>query len=103
MSRYAFLATDGPVALFEYHGARHLVDGLESLDEFRPATSCFYSNSGPRVEEMEGVFAEGMTVCVEAYGGEVGRREGVRPEEQVLITGTGAERLSSYAYELQFL
>ena len=52
---------------------------------------------------FDGVLEAGMTVCVEAYGGEVGGREGVKLEEQMLITETGAERLSSYPYEMEFL
>ena len=42
---------------------------------------------------------ENMTVCVEAYIGEEGGREGVKLEEQVLITSTGFERISSYPYK----
>jgi Xaa-Pro dipeptidase len=52
---------------------------------------------------FDGILETGMTVCVEAYGGVVGGREGVKLEEQVLITETGVERLSSYPYELEFL
>jgi Xaa-Pro aminopeptidase len=51
----------------------------------------------------DGVFEEGMTVCVEAYGGEVGGREGVKLEEQMLITRDGAQRLSCYPFELDWL
>ena len=47
----------------------------------------------------EGCFAPGMTLCVEAYVGAVGGREGVKLEEQVLVTETGCEVLSRYPYE----
>ena len=47
----------------------------------------------------EGSFAPGMTVCVEAYVGAVGGHEGVKLEEQVLVTETGCEVLSRYPYE----
>ena len=40
-----------------------------------------------------------MTLCVEAYVGAEGGHEGVKLEEQVVITATGAEPLSSYPYE----
>jgi len=36
---------------------------------------------------------------VEAYVGAVGGREGVKLEEQVLVTDTGVVPLSSYRYE----
>ena len=37
-----------------------------------------------------------MTVCVESYVGRHGGHEGVKLEEQVLITETGYEQLSRY-------
>ena len=43
----------------------------------------------------DGVFEENMVVCVESYIGEVGGGEGVKLEEQVLITATGAVPMSS--------
>ncbi|TWH01143.1 Xaa-Pro aminopeptidase [Mesorhizobium sp. J18] len=38
----------------------------------------------------------GMVLCVESYTGRLGGREGVKLEEQVLVTETGTEKLSSY-------
>lgn len=43
----------------------------------------------------DGVFEQDMCVCVESYIGEVGGREGVKIEEQVLITKDGAVRMSN--------
>lgn len=50
-----------------------------------------------------GTVEVGMTLCVEAYIGAVGEREGVKLEEQVVITETGCESLSTYAYEADML
>jgi len=44
----------------------------------------------------DGVLEPGMVMCVESYVGRHGGREGVKLEEQVLITETGHERLSTY-------
>ena len=44
-----------------------------------------------------------MTLCVEAYIGSVGGHDGVKLEEQVLITDSGAVPLSTYRYEAAFL
>lgn len=41
----------------------------------------------------------GMTLCVEVYIGAEGGREGVKLEEQVVITEDGALPLSTYRYE----
>ena len=51
----------------------------------------------------DGVVEEGMVLCVESYVGELGGREGVKLEEQVLITGAGARRLSSFPFEERLL
>ncbi|SLN15183.1 M24 family metallopeptidase [Oceanibacterium hippocampi] len=51
----------------------------------------------------EGVLEPGMTVCVESYVGEVGGPDGVKLEEQLLITETGVEVLSGYPFEERFL
>ena len=44
------------------------------------------------------VFVPGMTVCVESFIGHEDGGEGVKLEEQVLITESGVERLSIYGY-----
>ncbi len=51
----------------------------------------------------DGVFEPGMVVCVEAYVGAVGGKNGVKLENQVLITETGYEDLTSYPFEDSFL
>ena len=45
----------------------------------------------------------GMVLCVEAFVGKEGGREGVKLEDQVLITETGCEFLSSYPYDAQLM
>ena len=47
----------------------------------------------------DGVLREGMVLCVESYVGEAGGREGVKLEEQVLITASGAVKLSSFPFD----
>ena len=51
----------------------------------------------------DGVFEQGMAVCVESYIGEAGGTEGVKLEEQVLIAEDGAVPLSSYPFEEDFI
>ncbi|MCO5084410.1 MAG: Xaa-Pro peptidase family protein [Rhizobiaceae bacterium] len=51
----------------------------------------------------DGVIEPGMTICVESYIGEEGGAEGVKLEQQVLITGTGIELLSRFAFEEEML
>ena len=51
----------------------------------------------------DGIIEENMVVCVESYVGRHGGHEGVKLEDQVLITETGCERLSSYPLEDDWL
>jgi Xaa-Pro aminopeptidase len=47
----------------------------------------------------DGVLEPGMVVSVESYIGEVGGPEGVKLEEEVLITATGHEVISRFPFE----
>ena len=47
----------------------------------------------------DGELQPGMAVCVESYVGEVGGPEGVKLEEQILITETGNVVLSKFPFE----
>ena len=47
----------------------------------------------------DGQFEPGMTICVESYTGAEGGPEGVKLEEQILITEDGSQRLSTFPYE----
>jgi Xaa-Pro aminopeptidase len=47
----------------------------------------------------DGEILPGMTLCVESYIGAEGGREGVKLEQQVLITDTGVELLSRFPFE----
>ncbi len=51
----------------------------------------------------DGIIQPGMTLCVESYIGTSGGREGVKLEEQVLITEDGHEKLTNYPLQLEFL
>ena len=49
----------------------------------------------------DGIIEPGMPLCVESFIGSEGGKEGVKLEEQVLITKTGVERMSDYPFELK--
>ena len=44
--------------------------------------------------DFSGVFEENMTICVESYVGEVNGKEGVKLENQYVVTRNGLELLS---------
>ena len=45
-ARYAFVATEGPIVLFDFHGCAHLAEPLPLVDEVRPARAWYYFHSG---------------------------------------------------------
>lgn len=51
----------------------------------------------------DGVLEPGMVVSVESYIGEVGGSEGVKLEEELLITATGSEMISHFPFEEDLL
>ena len=51
----------------------------------------------------DGLVKPGMALCVESFIGKEGGREGVKLEEQVIITENGVELLSTYPFELDML
>jgi Xaa-Pro aminopeptidase len=51
----------------------------------------------------DGVIEPNMTLCVESYIGEKGGREGVKLEEQLLVTEHGTKLLTHYPFEEELL
>ncbi len=67
-----------------------MIHGAGMVDEYPTiAYASDYADWG-----YDGVFEENMVVCVESYIGEAGGAEGVKLEEQVLITASGAIPMS---------
>ena len=75
-----------------------LVHGVGMADEY---PHCAYMEDFDKA--YDGVLEASMTVCVESYIGETGGGEGVKLEQQVLITETGVELLSTYPFEDELL
>jgi Xaa-Pro aminopeptidase len=57
----------------------------------------------PGAEKLDGEFRENMVVSVEFYAGKVGEQDGVKLEDEVLITADGPVMLSLYPYEERLL
>ena len=56
-----------------------------------------------RKHHFDGQLETGMVICVESYVGEIGGLEGVKLENQVLITDSGPITLSRYPFEENLL
>ena len=72
-----------------------IAHGVGVCDEY-PAV---YYPEDVAASGYDGVLEAGMTICIESYIGEEGGSEGVKLEEQVLVTETGCEVLSRYPFE----
>lgn len=67
--RYCFVATEGPVVLFDFHNCEHLSGDFSTVDETRPATSWFYFGAGPKERERVKIWAAEIADLVRAHGG----------------------------------
>ncbi len=68
-ARYLFVCADGPVILFEFTGCMHLADGLETIDEVRPATTASFVAAGPGIEAREQRWAREVADLVRSHCG----------------------------------
>jgi Xaa-Pro aminopeptidase len=69
--------------------------GIGLCDEY----PCIYHLKDWEAKGLEGVIEENMTLCVESFIGPADSREGVKLEQQVLVTATGTRLLSSFPFE----
>ncbi|HEX3065265.1 MAG TPA: Xaa-Pro peptidase family protein [Dongiaceae bacterium] len=67
--RYAFVASAGPVVLFDLPSSMHLTRYLETIDERRPSLAWDYMAVGPRGEEMAKRWAAEIADLVRLHGG----------------------------------
>ena len=67
--RYVFVATEGPLVLFEFSTTRHLAAGFETVDELRDSMPWFYFAAGPRQDEKVALWAEEVASLVATHGG----------------------------------
>ena len=57
-ARYLFIPQSGPVILYEFTGCAHLAEGLETIDEIRPAMTASYAAAGDTIAAVEAAWAE---------------------------------------------
>ena len=92
-ARYCFVATEGPVVLFDYHNTEHLSEHLETIDEIRPTTSWFFFSAGERLQEKAESWAAEIADLVARHGG--GNRrlaiDHCNPEGAAALRGHGID------------
>lgn len=76
-----------------------LAHGIGMVDEYPSiAHQVDWESAG-----YDGVFEVGMTVCVESYIGAEGGTQGVKLEQQVVLTGNGCVSLTDCSFETDWL
>jgi len=68
-ARYCFVATEGPVILFDFTGCEHLSAEIETITETRPATAFFFFGAGPEAEHRVVRWGAELEALVVAHGG----------------------------------
>lgn len=67
-TRCLFIATEGPVVLFDYGHYPHLVEDMPLIDEYRVHHSFYYFAAADRIEEKAGLFANDITDLMKTHG-----------------------------------
>ena len=68
-TRHCFVATEGPVVLFDYFSCEHLSDHSGVVDEVRPAVSWMYLYGGELSDRRVERWAAGIADLVRQHGG----------------------------------
>ncbi len=68
-TRCVFVATEGPVVLFDYANLPHLAEELPTIDEYRVMPSFYYFSAGSRAEERALQFGDQIADLVAKHGG----------------------------------
>ena len=75
-----------------------ILHAVGMTDEY-PRINPVFKGANP----YDGEFEAGMVLCIESYIGAVGERDGVKLEQQVLVTDNGYELLTTYPFEEELL
>ena len=67
-TRCVFVATDGPVILFDYGNYPHLAEGLPTVDDYRANKSFYFFTAGSRGPERAQLFADEINDLMMTYG-----------------------------------
>ncbi|GJL81364.1 MAG: aminopeptidase [marine bacterium B5-7] len=81
----------------KYHGNRYYLSahGVGMTGEY----PYLYHHADYKDAGYDGIIEPGMTLCVESYIGEKDGTEGVKLEQQILVTDDGIELLSEFPFE----
>lgn len=84
----------------EFHANAYpcIIHGVGMCDEYPHIQPKFRGTLA-----YDGVLEAGMVLCIESYIGAVAERDGVKLEQQVVVTETGYDLISNYPYEADLM
>ena len=68
-TRCVFVATDGPLILFDYGDFPHLAEGISTIDEYRVNPSFYYFTAGQNSDKRADQFGRVIADLVRTHGG----------------------------------
>ncbi|QQK78232.1 aminopeptidase P family protein [Salicibibacter cibarius] len=68
-ARYVFIPTEGPVILYDFPNCEHLSEGIETIDEVRPAKTMSYVSAGYHLQETAKEWAQEIADLMQQYAG----------------------------------
>lgn len=68
-TRCVFIATDGPVVLFDYSNLPHLAEGLPTIDEYRVMPSFYYFSVADKGHDAARKFGDQIADLMNKHGG----------------------------------
>ncbi len=68
-ARCVFIATDGPIILWDFSNLPHLAEGLPTVDEYRTITPFYFFSAGSNCERNAKLFAREVDDLVTLHGG----------------------------------
>jgi Xaa-Pro aminopeptidase len=68
-ARYLFVPQSGPVIIHEFVGCAHLAEGLDTIDEVRPAITASYAAAGDGIVTVEAAWARQVASLVRQHCG----------------------------------
>ena len=87
-----------PAEEFQQNAYPCVIHGVGMSDEY-PQVKPAFRGQNP----YDGVIEKDMVICVESYMGAPGERDGVKLEQQILVTESGYELLSTFPLEAELL
>nr|MDQ3345993.1 aminopeptidase P family protein [Chloroflexota bacterium] len=67
--RYAFVATEGPVILWDFHNCEHLSRHLDTIDEIRHGTAWYYYLAGEHARDRATRWAAEIADLLDGHDG----------------------------------